>query len=66
MPKGKVKWFDKKKGYGFILSDAGEELFVHYSTIQGDGFKILEDGQEVEFEVEKDKKGLRAKNVTKA
>ena len=66
MSKGKVKWFDKKKGYGFIIADTGEELFVHYSVINEEGFKNLEDGEGVEFDVEKDAKGLRAKNVTKA
>ena len=66
MAKGKVKWFDRKKGFGFILAESGEEVFVHYSSIQGDGFKVLDDGQEVEFDVEKDAKGFKAKNVKKA
>ena len=65
MVKGKVKWFDAKKGYGFIVSDAGEDVFVHFSSIQGGGYKSLEEGQSVEFEIERDQKGLKAKNVTK-
>ena len=64
MAKGKVKWFDVKKGYGFIATDAGQDVFVHYSEIQGGGFKSLEEGQEVELEVEQNEKGLKAKNVT--
>lgn len=65
MQKGKVKWFHKKKGYGFIILETGEEAFVHFSSISGDGFKFLEDGEEVEFDVEKDAKGIKAKNVTR-
>lgn len=65
MAKGKVKWFNAKKGYGFISSDTGEDVFVHFSTIQSDGYKTLDEGEEVEFEVEKDNKGLKAKNVTR-
>ncbi|MDP8266200.1 MAG: cold-shock protein [Candidatus Aceula meridiana] len=66
MTKGKVKWFNAKKGYGFISSEGGEDVFVHFSEInQEDGYKSLEEGQDVEFEVEKDDKGLKAKNVTK-
>ncbi|MFN3598386.1 MAG: cold-shock protein [Aquificaceae bacterium] len=62
--KGTVKWFSKEKGYGFITrDDNGGDVFVHYSAIQQRGFKILEQGQKVEFEVEQDQKGLRAKNV---
>lgn len=64
MPKGKVKWFDNKKGYGFIVSDGGD-VFVHHSAIKGDGFKTLEEGQDVEFEVQKGPKGNQAVNVTK-
>ena len=65
MAKGKVKWFNAKKGYGFISSETGEDVFVHFSAIQGGGFKNLDEGQEVEFEVEKDDKGFKAKNVVK-
>ncbi len=65
MAKGKVKWFDSKKGYGFIAAETGEDVFVHFSAIQGDGYKSLDEGQEVEFEAERDQKGLKAKNVTK-
>lgn len=65
MAKGKVKWFNAKKGYGFISSETGEDVFVHFSAIEGGGFKNLDEGQEVEFEVEKDDKGLKAKNVVK-
>ncbi|OGX25453.1 MAG: cold-shock protein [Omnitrophica WOR_2 bacterium RIFCSPHIGHO2_02_FULL_48_11] len=65
MAKGKVKWFNAKKGYGFISSETGEDVFVHFSAIQGGGFKNLDEGQEVEFEVEKDEKGFKAKNVVK-
>jgi CspA family cold shock protein len=65
MQKGKVKWFHKKKGYGFIILETGEEAFVHFSSISGDGFKFLEDGEEVAFDVEKDAKGIKAKNVTR-
>ncbi len=63
MAKGKVKWFNAKKGYGFISSDTGEDVFVHFSSIESDGYKTLDEGEEVEFEVEKDNKGLKAKNV---
>ena len=66
MVKGKVKWFNGKKGYGFISSDSGEEVFVHFSEIKQDGYKTLEEGDTVEFEVEKGDKGLKAKNVVKA
>ncbi|MCP4650794.1 MAG: cold-shock protein [PVC group bacterium] len=65
MPKGKVKWFSNKKGYGFITADSGTDVFVHHSTIQGDGFKTLDEGQEVEFEVEQGPKGDQARNVVK-
>ena len=66
MVKGKVKWFDEKKGYGFITSDDGQDVFVHYSGITGAGFRVLTEGQGVEFEVEQGKKGLQAKQVTLA
>ena len=65
MAKGKVKWFDSKKGYGFIASESGEDVFVHFSAIQGAGYKSLNEGEEVEFEVEKDQKGFKAKNVNR-
>lgn len=65
MVKGKVKWFDGKKGYGFVVTEEGKDVFVHFSQIQGQGYKTLEEGEEVELEVEQDPKGLRAKNVTK-
>ena len=65
MVKGKVKWFNAKKGYGFISSETGEDVFVHFSEIQSDGYKTLDEGQDVEFEIEKDQKGLKAKKVTR-
>jgi len=65
MPRGRVKWFNDKKGYGFIEQENGEDVFVHFSAIQGDGFKTLGEGQEVEFEVENGPKGIHAKNVVK-
>ena len=65
MARGKVKWFNEQKGYGFITMDSGSDVFVHYTAIQGDGFKTLDEGQEVEFEVEDGPKGEQAKNVVK-
>jgi len=65
MPKGRVKWFNEKKGYGFIEQENGEDVFVHFSAIQGDGFKTLTEGQEVEFEIARGPKGVHAKNVVK-
>lgn len=65
MIKGTVKWFNATKGYGFISSENGEDVFVHYSAISGDGFKTLEEGQEVEFEIVEGQKGPQATNVTK-
>ena len=61
---GKVKWFDSKKGYGFILPDEGGEIFVHYTGIISDGFKALTEGQNVEFEIGSNEKGQQAINVT--
>jgi CspA family cold shock protein len=66
MAKGKVKWFSNQKGYGFITSENGKDVFVHYSAIQGDGYKTLEEGQEVEFEITQGPKGEQATNVVKA
>ncbi|MHB1294834.1 MAG: cold-shock protein [Anaerolineae bacterium] len=60
---GTVKWFNADKGYGFIARDNGEDVFVHHSAIQSAGFRTLQEGQRVEFDVEKDVKGLRAANV---
>ena len=64
MAKGQVKWFDQKKGYGFITREDGDDIFVHYSAIESQGFKTLNEGDEVEFEVAEGKKGLQATNVT--
>jgi len=61
---GTVKWFNGGKGYGFISREGGPDVFVHYSAIQGDGFKNLEEGQKVEFAVEQGPKGPQATNVT--
>jgi CspA family cold shock protein len=65
MAKGRVKWFNAGKGYGFIEQDGGEDLFVHFSAIGGDGFKTLTAGQEVQFEIVQGAKGKQAANVTK-
>ncbi len=65
MAKGKVKWFSNQKGYGFIASESGKDVFVHHTAIQGDGYKTLEEGQDVEFEVEQGPKGEQATNVKK-
>jgi CspA family cold shock protein len=65
MPNGTVKWFDETKGYGFITSEDGGDIFVHYSSIQGDGFKSLVEGDSVSFEVEQGEKGPKAVNVEK-
>ncbi len=64
--KGTVKWFDVKKGFGFIQQEDGSDVFVHYSNIEGDSFKVLEDGESVEFEVVEGNKGLQAQRVIKA
>ncbi|MDX1523345.1 MAG: cold-shock protein [Anaerolineae bacterium] len=63
--RGTVKWFNSTKGYGFIEQEGGGDVFVHYSAIQGDGYRSLEEGQEVEFVVEQGPKGLQASNVVK-
>ncbi len=60
---GRVKWFDEKKGFGFIEREGGSDVFVHFRSIQGAGFRTLTDGQEVEFEVEDGEKGPQAVNV---
>ncbi|HMU74500.1 MAG TPA: cold-shock protein [Elusimicrobiota bacterium] len=64
--KGTVKWFNASKGYGFITPESGEDVFVHFSAIQSEGYKTLEEGQAVEFEVTKGPKGLQASNVRTA
>ncbi|MYY91598.1 cold-shock protein [Lactobacillus salivarius] len=61
-----MKWFNDEKGYGFISREAGDDVFVHFSAIQGDGFKTLEEGQSVTFDVETGDRGLQAANVSKA
>ena len=63
MATGTVKWFNAEKGYGFIAVDGGQDVFVHYSAIQMDGYKSLEEGQRVEFEVNEGPKGLQAASV---
>jgi len=65
MVKGKVKFFDAKKGFGFITSEDGSDVFVHFSAIQGDGYKTLDENQEVEFEVQDGDRGKQAIKVTK-
>jgi CspA family cold shock protein len=65
MSKGKVKWFNEKKGYGFIEQDEGGDVFVHYTAVQGDGFKTLSQGDAVEFDVVDGKKGPQAANVVR-
>ena len=62
---GKVKWFNADRGYGFIEREDGDDVFVHYSAIQEEGFKTLEDGQEVEFEIVEGPRGPQAANVVK-
>ena len=65
MQTGKVKWFNSEKGFGFIEVEGGDDVFVHFSAIQGDGFKTLEEGQEVSFEIVVGNRGPQAANVTK-
>ena len=63
MPHGRVKWFSDEKGFGFIEQDDGQDVFVHYSSIEMDGFRSIAEGQEVEFDVEQSDRGPRAANV---
>ena len=65
MARGKVKWFSNQKGYGFITPESGADVFVHHTAIQGEGYKSLEEGQEVEFEIKQGPKGEQAANVVK-
>lgn len=65
MEQGTVKWFNDDKGYGFITRESGDDVFVHFSAIQGDGFKSLSEGQHVTFDVEEGERGLQAANVVK-
>ncbi|WNC16547.1 cold-shock protein [Brevibacillus brevis] len=65
MERGRVKWFNSEKGFGFIEREGGEDVFVHFSAIQGEGYKTLDEGQEVTFDVENGQRGPQATNVTK-
>jgi len=65
MARGKVKWFNDQKGFGFIEQEGGEDVFVHYSSIGGDGFKTLAEGDEVEFDLTQGPKGAKAENVSR-
>ncbi|MGG3470686.1 cold-shock protein [Neobacillus pocheonensis] len=66
METGKVKWFNGEKGFGFIERDGGDDVFVHFSAIQGEGYKTLDEGQEVTFEIENGQRGPQAVNVRKS
>ena len=66
MASGTVKWFNAEKGFGFITQENGEDVFAHFSAIQGEGFKTLEEGQAVTFDVEEGQRGLQATNIEKA
>ena len=66
MAQGTVKWFNNEKGYGFIAVDGGQDVFVHYSAIAGDGFKTLAEGERLEFDIVRGPKGLQAANVRKS
>jgi cold shock protein len=63
MPRGNAKWFDVKKAYGFIIGEAGQDVFVHYTSIVGEGFRSLRDGEPVDYELVQSDKGLQARNV---
>ena len=63
MASGKVKWFDNKKGFGFISQDSGQDVFVHHTCITGEGFKTLEEGEQVSFEAIPSDRGMKAQNV---
>jgi cold shock protein len=63
MPVGKVKWYDGRKGYGFVLDGSGQDVFVHYTVIEGEGYRCLRDGEEVEYDVTQSPKGLLATRV---
>jgi len=65
LPEGRVKWFNEAKGYGFITTEENGDIFVHYSSIQGNGYKTLSEGQLVRFDIEEGPKGLKAINVVK-
>ena len=65
MPTGKVKWFDPKKGYGFIIGEQGQDVFVHYTSIHGEGFRALKDGEMVDYEMIQGDKGFQARNVAR-
>jgi CspA family cold shock protein len=65
MAKGTVKWFNNAKGYGFITPESGKDVFVHHTAIQGEGYKSLDEGQQVEFDIEQGPKGEQAVNVVK-
>ncbi len=66
MASGKVKWFDNKKGFGFIAQESGQDVFVHHTSIQGSGFKTLQEGEAVSFEIVNSEKGPKAQNVQRA
>lgn len=65
MEQGRVKWFNSEKGFGFIERDGGDDVFVHFSAIQGEGYKSLDEGQEVSFDIEQGQRGPQAVNVRK-
>ncbi len=66
MAKGTVKWFNDSRGYGFISQSSGEDVFVHFTSIEGSGFRTLSEGEEVEFEVKETERGVQAANVIRA